>query len=75
MDGASPTSSGPPMAADWPSAPSAAPGGRTAPATNVPSRGLIWLFDQAGGEPVLLHSLRAPPSAYIEESDVMNPPM
>jgi hypothetical protein len=35
----------------------------------------IWLFDEAGGEPAWLHSLRAPPSAYIEKWDVLNPPM
>ena len=46
------------------------------PANKGPScEAQIWLFDEAGGEPVLLHALRAPPSAYIEESDVLNPPM
>ena len=46
------------------------------PANKGPScEAQIWLFDEAGGEPLWLHALRAPPSAYIEESDVLNPPM
>ncbi len=37
--------------------------------------GRVWLLDAAGTDPVLVYRQSAPPQAYIEQSDPVNPPM